>query len=334
VFRHRRQAMWTRRTFFASAAVVVLCAGWAAAQVIDLDAPKEKAKPEIWQKASAADVKRAEEAARKDGCLRLVEAVYRLPVSGERDILDMMLRNKQVDKDLIDGLSKCVPVGADYLEDGTVRVTVVTTPAQVVTVLKAAYAKVDWDLAEEDSVIAAVGTQTKADTQILAVGEAALTGSVGEKRIPVRRAAMAKAGHEIGVEVAKLVLREDDWRETERKWLRDFALAFKQVPAKIALGLGTMRVHSEKWADDGSVELRAEVDAIVVAQLINRAYSLYDRRRKFSDWGFGTLLNATRDMIFHAEVKASPKDRPPSSAPLAMELEAVDSALKVPIKDK
>ena len=325
--------MWTRKLLLV-AVTVVLCTGWAWAQVIDLDAKPDKARPEIWQKASAADVKRAEEAGRKDACVRLVEAVYRLPVSGERDVLDMMLKNKQVDKDLVTGLSKCVAVGADYLEDGTVRVTVATTPAQVVKVLKAAYAKVDWDLAEEDSVIAAVAQRTKPSTQILAVGEGALAGSVGEKRIPVRRAALAKAAHKIGVRISHLVLREDDWRFTERKWLRDFAVAFKQVPAKIALALSTIRVHSEKWADDGSVELRAEMDAIVAAQLVYRAYSLYDRRRKFTDWGFGNLITSMRDMIFSADVKASPKDRPPKNTPLAMELDAADSALKVPIKDK
>jgi len=329
--------MFARKTIVAVVAMVLLSVAWAWAQVIDLDAePTEKKKPEIWEKASAAGAKRAEEAARSDACLRLVEAVYRLPVSSDRDVLDMMIKNKQVDADLIKGLSKAPAVNADYLEDGTVRITVATTPAEVVKVLKGAYAKVDWDLAEEDHVIAAVATRTKADTQILAVGEGALGGSVGEKRLTVRRAALAKAIKQIGVQVAKLVLREHDydWQHVERRWLRDFALAFEQVPTKIALGLSTVRIHSEKWLDDGSVELRGELDVIRVSELAARAQSLYDRRGKFAGWGFSALLTSTKDMIFHAEVTASPKDPVPKNSPLALEIEAFDAALKVPIKEE
>ncbi len=329
--------MFARKTFVAVVTMVFLSVGWASAQVIDLDAePTEKKKPEIWEKASPAGTKRAEEAARKDACLRLVEAVYRLPVSGNRDVLDMMIKNRQVDADLIKGLLKAPAVNAEYLEDGSVRMTVATTPAEVVKVLKSAYARVDWDLAEEDHVIAAVASRTKAGTQILAVGEGALAGSVGETRLPVRRAALSKAVRAIGVQIAKLVLREHDYdgHQDERRWMQDFAIAFKQVPTKIALGLSTVRIHSEEWNEDGSIKMRAELDVIVVSQLVHRAQGLYDRRGRFARWGFSTLLSSTKDMIFHAEVTASSEDRVPKNTPLALEIETFDAALKVPIKDK
>ena len=111
----------------------------ASAQVIDLDAePVKEHRPEIWTKASAADVKKAEEAARKDACLRLVEAAYRLPVSSERDVFDMLLRNEKVNAELISELGKAKAIGGDYLEDGTVRVRVATTPIEVTGILKKA----------------------------------------------------------------------------------------------------------------------------------------------------------------------------------------------------
>ncbi len=41
-----------------------------------------------------------------------------------------------------------------------------------------------------------------------------------------------------------------------------------------------------------------------------------------------TVVEATREMIFTAEGKASPADAAPGNAPLALELKAVEEALK------
>jgi len=307
--------------------------GASAAQVIDLDTePTKEFRPEIWTKASAADVKKAENAARADACLRLVEAVYRLPVSSERDVYDMMLRNETVNAELIRELGKAKAFGGDYLEDGTVRVRVATTPIEVSRILKKAYEKVDWADAEEDAVIAAVGYRMKRDTQVLAEGEGALPKSPGARHIPVRRAALTKASQRIVLEILRMIIGHQD--DEHAVTVRDFALAVDTIPRKIALGLSDVRIRDETWANDGSVEMRAELNAIAVTDLVRRGQALHDKRGKWSTWAFGHLINYTRDMILHAEVKATTKDRAPKDAPLAIELEAVDQAIKISPKDK
>jgi hypothetical protein len=326
----RRAAVSSAKIFLATGLLMLFWAAPSRAQVIDLDQKPTKEKPEIWTKASDAGTKRAEEAARKDACLQLVETVYRLPVSGSRDVLDMMIRNPQVNNDLTSELTKAKSVGAEYLDDGTVRVTVATTPVEVTAILKKAYEKVDWAQAEEDGVIAAVGQVTKPETQLLGVGEAGLEGSPGEKRTAVRRAALVKAEREIVLQILAMALGDGEGR----KHVRDFALYFPQVPRKIALGMSTARIESEKFAADGSVELRAEVNVVNVTELVYRAEILYDVQQKWSNNWFGAMLTSTREMIFGADAKAAAGEAgPKNDTPLALELQAVNEALKVTPKD-
>jgi len=310
--------------------VLLLVALSAATQAQVIIRPEKEGRPEIWRNASDADTQKAEEAALKDAAERLVEAVYILPVSGDRDVMDMMMKNAQVDKDLIVSLSKAPQTGVgEYLEDGTVRVKVVTTPAEVVKILKQAYAKVDWDLAEEDAVINAVATQTKRTKKIIATGAGALPGSPGERRIPVRRAALLKAKREMAVKVLKMVIRDDDWHERNRRYLREFAQAFKQVPRKMALGLATTRIPAETWADDGSVEMRVELDVVKVSELVRRAQLLYDKRRHWGRWGIPSLVTWTKDMIFKEDPKAARGEPVPKSGILALEFQAVEEAMRI-----
>lgn len=314
-----------KRSFYLVAAA--LLAASLAAQTTDLDAPKEtpNAKPDIWVKAAAADAKAAEDAARKDACVRLVAAAYQLEVANNRDVYDMMLKNSQVDKALIAALADAAPNDAQYLEDGTVRVTVTATPAQVVAILKKAYAKVDWDKAEEDAVIDAAGSRAKKDALLTATGEGALPGSLGEKRIPVRRAALVKAEQEIAVQVLSMVLRDDYHKQDH---VHDFCLGIREGQKKLALGLSLARVYTEEWAEDGSVDLKAEVNAKPVIHLLYLARDLYDRRNTYRDWGWSGMINAAEDMILQGSAKAKPADVPPPAAPLAVELKAVDEAMK------
>ena len=144
--------------------LLVLAAAQVDAQIVVK--PPKKGRPEVWKTASDADTKAAEAAAAKNARLRLVEAVYRLPVSTSRDVMDMMIKNDPVNKDLIAGLAGAKVVRVKYLEDGTVQVKVQTTPATVMAILKKAYEKVDWDLAEEDATIAAIARRTKAKKKI------------------------------------------------------------------------------------------------------------------------------------------------------------------------
>lgn len=310
--------------------VLAAAAAWASsssAQVVDLDKPKEPAaeKPETWTKATEADVKKAEEAARKDACVALVEVVYRLPVAANRDVYDMLLKNPQVDKDLVKALSEVKPLQGVYLEDGTVRLTVVTTPAAVMDILKKAYAKVDWDKAEEDSTLAAVASRTKKDQLLSAVGESALAGSIGEKRLPVRRAALAKALEDIASKALAWVLR-DDYRTQDH--VDDFCLAIREAPKKLALGLSAAKIYTEEWAADGSLELRAEVNAKVISDLLINAQNLYDGRGKYREWAWTSLRTAAEDMILQGAGKAKAGESAPEATPLGPEMKAVDAAMK------
>ena len=299
------------------------------AQVIDLDIDDDKngARPEIWQKAKAADVKQAEEAARKDACMRLVESAYMLTVSSTRDILDLMMKNDKVNEDFIKELGKTKALKSKYLEDGTVRTKVCTTPKKVAEILKKLYSKVDWDLAEEDSVIAAIEPQAarvKKDMVIYGEGEGALKGSVGEKRIPVRRAAKVEAEKDIMVQILKLILADYQYS----KQIRDFALKYKQVPTKMALGMTTARIHSEEWQPNGSVKMQVEVDVVKVTQLVYMAQTLY-APHLYYDGGFYSVVTATRDMIFNSDQTANAGAKGPKNGVLELEKEAVDEALKV-----
>ena len=322
--------MCIAKRFLAAALLALLWAAPSSSQVIDLDVKPAKEKPEVWAKASEAGTARAVEAARKDACVRLVEAAYRLPVSTNRDVLDMMIRSLPANKDLTSELGKAKTVSTEYLDDGTARVTVATTPAEVAGILKKAYEKVDWDQAEEDGVIAAVAQMTKAETQLLGVGEAALEGSPAEKRIPVRRAALVKAERDIAAKILAMVI--DDG--VERKHVRDFVLFFMPVSRKVALGMTAARIESEKFAPDGSIELRAEVNATDVVSLVYRAESLYDLKNQWSNSSFGALLTSTREMVFAADAKAAAAEASPrTDTPLVLELQAVNEALKVTPKD-
>jgi len=310
--------------------LLVLSAAEAPGQI--LVKPPKQGRPEIWKTASEAGTSEAEAAATTDATTRLVAAVYMLPVSSARDVYDMMLKNDQVNRDLVKALKGAKVVRVKYLEDGTARVTVQTTPREVMAILKKAYEKVDWDLAEEDATIAAVARRTKATTKITATGEGALPGSPAAKRIPIRRAALLKGERALALDVMKLVIRDDEtWRN--RKLLREYALAFQQVPKKIALGLSTTRIANETWNDDGSVKMRVELDVIHVSQLVYRSQVVYDKRRRWAEWGIGYLPTWTKDMIFKKDAAAGPRDPVPADGVLSIELRAVDEAIKITPED-
>ena len=311
---------------------IAVAMAWTVSLAAQETAPAEKPKPEIWLNAPGAAATKAEEAARKDACLRLAEAVYRLPVTGNRDVLDLLLKSDSVSKDLLAALADSKPAGTEYLEDGSVRVTVTTTSDAVVAILKKAYEKVPWDVAEEDSTIAAVANLTKKDAPISGVGLAALAGSLGEKRLPVRRLALARAEQEIAQKVCAIVIGGG----APPVRVRDFALAFKEVPKKMALGLTAVRIRSEEWADDGSVELTAEALTLQAVQPVVLAQSLYDRAGKYYSGALGEMLRTTKGMILQGSGKAKLKEKesPPGGAPLALEMKAVEEALKVVPKDE
>ena len=316
-----------RRAIVAVLAGVLTASGATVSAQVIVKSPKE-GRPAIWKNATDEATQKAEEAARADAARRLVEAVYLLPVSGDRDVMDMMLKNAQVNKDLIAALGAVKPIGAaEYLEDGTVRVQVRTTPREVVAILKKAYAKIDWDLAEEDAVINAVASRTKATQKVPATGIGALAGSPGEKRLPVRRAALLKAKRAMALKILKMVIREDDnWRD--RRYLHEFAKAFPQVPKKMAAGLTTAYIKSETWADDHSVTMRVELNVVKVAEVVRRAQLLYDKRRKWGEWGIPHLVTWTKDMIFKEDPTAAPGDPTCAGGVLVLEQRAVDDAMK------
>ena len=292
------------------------------------DAPKETepvAKPAIWLNAPEADAKKAEEAARKDACLRLVETAYRLPVASNRDVYDMMMKNAAVDKALVKGLADSMATKTVYLEDGTVRVTVSTTPGAVSAILKKAYEKVDWDKAEEDSTISAVAQGAKRDEPIFGTGESALAASDGEKHLAVRRSALLAAETEIATKVLDMVLGGGG---TGRDHLRDFCMGVPEAQKKLALGLTFARIHAEEWSAEGGVELSAEVAAKPVIGLLHLARSLYDRQNKYADWGWGALIPSTQNMLVQGSGKAGAKDAAADDAPLMIELKAVDAAIR------
>ncbi len=306
--------------------LVILLAGTA---VFAEEAPKAEepaaAKPAIRLTAGDAAVKQAEESARKDACLRLVETAYRLPVGNNRDVYDMMMKNAVVDKDLIKGLADAVPTKTIYLEDGTVRVTVSTTPAKVSAILKKAYEKVDWDKAEEDSTISAVAQGAKKDEPIFGTGESALAKTDGEKRLAVRRAAKLKAETEIANKVLDMVLGGGG---AGHDLVRDYCLGVPESQKKLALGLSLVTIRSEDWDTDGSVELTAEVAAKPVISEIYLARALYDRKNKYADWGWYQLTTSTKEMIVQGTAKATAKEAAVVDLPLALETKAVDAAIK------
>ena len=320
--------------FFAILMALLLLAVPISAQVIDLDLDDDNddTRPEIWKKAKASAVKKAEEAARKDACLRLVESAYMLTVSSTRDVLDLMIKNDKVNQDFIKELGKTKALKSKYLEDGTVRTKVCTTPKKVVAILKKLYSKEDWDRAEEDHVIAAIesnAARVKKDMVLYGEGEGALKGSVGAKRIPVRRAARAAAAKEIMVKILKLILYDYEYS----KQIRDFALKYKQVPTKMALGMSTARIHSEEWQPNGSVKMQVEVDVVKVTRLVYTAQRLY-APHQYYDSSFYTVVTATKDMIFSSDQTANAGAKGPKNGVLVLESKAVDEALKVKPKKR
>lgn len=314
--------------FFAVFMILLLLSVPISAQVIDLDIDgDEDTRPEIWKKAKASDIRRAEEAARKDACLRLVESAYMLTVSSTRDVLDLMIKNDTVNQGFIKELGKTKALKSEYLEDGTVRTKVCTIPKKVAAILKKLYSKVAWDLSEEDHVIAAIESQAarvKKNMVLYGEGEGALKGSRGAKRIPVRRAAKVEAEKDIMVKILKLVLYDYQYS----KQIRDFALKYEHVPAKMALGMSTARIHSEEWQPDGSVKMQVEVDVVKVTRLVYTAQRLY-APHQYYDSSFYALVTSTKDMIFNSDRTAKAGAKGPKNGTLELESEAVDEALKV-----
>ena len=284
----------------------------------------QEVKPEIWEKRTDAEIKKVEEAARKDACLRLVEDVYRLPVERYRNVYDMMLKVDQVNQELIKELAKAPVVARKHLEDGRMQVTVVATPAQVVSILKKAYGKVDWALAEEDSTINAIARSTKADEQLLAKGEAALRKSPGEKHLLSRRAALLKAETDLAKQLLKMRIHDDQHLDdTVVKMVRDLP----RMGDQIINGLSATVIHAEEFADDRSVEMTAEVKVGPVAVFIDNARRVYDTAGKYDRWVWN-LARITEDMIFNAKASARPTEKTPKDEPLALEKRAFAEALK------
>jgi hypothetical protein len=236
-----------------------------------------------------------------------------------------MLKVDSVNQALIKGLAKAPAIKRKLLEDGRMEVQVVTTPKEVVGILKKAYGDVDWAQAEDDSTINAIARQTKADEKIFATGVAALRKSPAEKHLMSMRAALLKAEVDLAKQLLKMRIRER--YEDDEDTILDFVNDFPRIGDQITNGLSATVIHASEFADDGSVELTAEVKVGPISTLIDNGRRVYDTAGKYDHW-IWNLPEITKDMIFNAKASAKPAEKSPDNEPLALERAAFEKAKK------
>ena len=282
--------------------------------------------PAIWQKAGPQERLKAVRAAELDGDRLLVERIYGLTVGSDTTVSDLALENDEINGMVDAVLAGAVTVGnPDFKEDGQVQVVRAVNIQEVTTKLKRfVKGRILADGRKVTDSEEVHANRSVKDKTIDVMGNAALPGSEGQKKVMAKRAAEMDAYRRLAARIMGQNISGDTT-------VRDAALEND----KIVSGL----VHVLKAAtptaityhkSDGSCDVTMEVkfaDVIRTIRILatngSSTTHVNDqvKTRVFSETGHGAP-NAPLDAKT-PHIAGSPTSDTPEGSPKGVDLKAV-----------
>ena len=246
-------------TLAVAMAVVVMAAGACYAAV----KPTTKASvlPQIWEQAGAPERLKALRVAELDATRLLMERVYGVQLDSDTTIYDLVLNDDTIRAEMaqtIKGVSSAE--APEYLEDGTVQVVRAVKLRQVFDTLSTTI-KEKKVLGKTWTEVVVKAGQENQDTVIDVMGNGALPGTAGLKKIQAKRAAEADA-------YRKLAERLMGVHVTSVTTVKDFILESDMIRARtsqIVKGAKPTRITYDK---DGSCEVDIQIKLADVFRVI------------------------------------------------------------------
>lgn len=216
----------------------------------------------IWKDADARDLLAAKKVARHDAFRKLVSRIYGLKIDATTTILDLELEDEKIDASVEKELKGMKEVGWRYYEDGRCEVAVKVTIRQVVEVLTKVYKKYRTaDKKTIENTTTRIKTFNK-DVKLIEVGNGALKGSLGLKRIRARRVAEL----DLYTKLAGIVFGLNINSKTS---VRDMALASDMIKSSLRNFLEVKGIRSTgiRYGDkicevDGELTIRQVIEHI------------------------------------------------------------------------
>ena len=215
---------------------------------------KKPALPAIWKKASPSDRLKAVRAAELDATRLLVERIYGLSLDGDTTVHDLALES-----DDVHGAVQATIRGVmttekpEYLEDGTVQVVRAVTIREIVETITKTKSGKKYSNGKIKIDSATTTRTVKANDKLIDVmGNAALPGSVGHKKVLAKRAAEIDAYRRLAERIMGVNI-------TSTTTVRDFVVADDTILASLAASLKAATPTEINYFDDNSCEVTMEL---------------------------------------------------------------------------
>lgn len=256
--------------------------------------------PAIWKEAPPAERLKAVRAAELDATRLLVERIYGLSLDGDTTVHDLALESDEVNGAVQATIRGVMTTGKpEYLEDGIVQVVRAVTIREIIeTITKTKIGKKYSN--GEIKLDSATATRTvKANDKVIDVmGNAALPGSPGHKKVLAKRAAEIDAYRRLAERIMGVNI-------TSTTTVRDFVVADDTILASLAASLKAATPTEINYLDDNSCEVTME---LTMAEVIRSMFRHSDKNSETI-----SIDDKIKQSVFSETGSGAP--RPPEKKP-------------------
>ena len=282
---------------------------------------KSTKKPKIWKNAAGQSLLAAEEVAKVDAYRKLLARIYGVKIDATTNVLDLVMENQKIGAALEGMLRGVKEVGWRFYDDGRCEVAVRVTIRQVVEVITRTHKKYK---TADKKTIERTSTQIETlnrDTKLIEVGNGALKGSLGLKRIRARRAAEMDVYRRLAQRVIGLKI-------SSKTTVGMMVLESDAIKTNVTAFLKGIRSTDVRYGDK-ICEVDGELTIRQIVECIRRVQRRYLSGGKWKTLEYNSKDIEKRDKIIKVTGKASITDRPaPKSKWGGTEEEIIETIIK------
>ena len=286
-----------RRWVWMALVVALACA--AAAEEVARPREERLELPPAWQGVDAQTRLLAKRAAEVDADRRLVERIYGLRLDAQTTVLDLVQVSDDIRGALREEIMGIRTTEVAYAADMTVEVVREVTVREVIETIKRTITRTKAVLGVSVDTLEEVTRETR-DTVLGVMGNGAVPGTRGEKRIQAKRAAEMDAFRKFAEKIVGVKV------SSETK-VENLVLASDRVMTSLAAGIKGAKTTDIVYHQDDSCEVTMELTLREIIETLQRTYKRYGRDGKVSDDQWRKVSTEVKDKVIEVVGSGAPR---------------------------
>jgi len=280
-------------------ALVVVLACTAAAEEVARPREERMTLPPAWQGVDAQTRLLARRAAEVDADRRLVERIYGLRIDAQTTVLDLVQVSDEIRGALDEEIKGVRTTEVAYNDDMIVEVVREVTVREVIETIKRTITRTKAVLGVSVDTLEEITRETR-DTVLAVMGNGAVPGTRGERRVQAKRAAEMDAFRKLAEKIAGVEI-------TGETTVENLALASDHIVTALAAGIKGAKTTDIVYRQDDSCDVTMELVLREVIDTLQRTYRRYDRDGRVSDDQWRKVSTEVKDKVIEVVGSGAPR---------------------------